>query len=192
MVNTMRHYETNDNDLEEMGVKLKLSKIKHNNHEQIVFKDRISSFKYKISDFDTTLKRLDIFDIPKDEIHSMIDFSLSMSHLLCVLPFFLISVYFYKCHMNMNAYLHEVRLSQLKLLILNIRLHQQANDSNRFIDFYRTACIKWKERAEVSEGLIKRYNNVACKNESFEKKLLQMEDFEINAMLQDIGTLYHE
>ena len=190
MVNTMWHYETND--LQEMGIRLKLSKIEHKDREQIVFKDRISSFKYKKSDFDTTLKTLDIFDIPKDDVHSIIDISMSISHLLCVLPFFLISMYFYKCHIHMNAYLNEVRLSQLKLLIQNIRLREQAKASDRFIDFYRNGCIRWKERAEVSEGLIKRYNNVACKNESFEKKLLQMEDLELRAMLQDISTLYYE
>ena len=87
----------------------------------------------------------------------------------------------------MNAYLHEVRISQLKLLIQTVRLHQHAKDSDRFIEFYRKALIRWKERAEESEGLIRRYNNASCKNDSFEKNLLQMEELQIKLMLKDFN-----
>ena len=185
MLKSMHRYETNN--LEEMGVRLKLTKIENKNNEQNIFKDRISSYEYNKYDFDTTLKRLDIFDIPKDNNPSMNCFSMPISHLLCVLPFFLISMYFYRCYMNMNAYLHEVRISQLKLLIQTVRLHQHAKDSDRFIEFYRKALIRWKERAEESEGLIRRYNNASCKNDSFEKNLLQMEELQIKLMLKDFN-----
>ena len=185
MVNTLQRYETNN--LEEMGVRLKLTKIENKNNEQNIFKDRISSYEYNKYDFDTTLKRLDIFDIPKDNNPSMNCFSMPISHLLCVLPFFLISMYFYRCYMNMNAYLQEVRISQLKLLIQTVRLHQHAKDSDRLIDFYRKALIKWKERAEESEGLIRRYNNATCKNDSFETSLLRMEELQIKLMLKEFN-----
>ena len=174
-----------------MGLRLKLSKIEHIPDSLVNFRDRISSFKDKEKYFDSTYKKIEIFEIPKDDVVSTKEYFLIISspfgHLFCTFLLLLLSLYFYRCNILLNVYLQEVRMSLLKQIIQNVILLKNSKQSVSFIEFYREAAIEWKTKAKESEGLIRRYNNAACKNEFFETKILQMEDLQIKAMLKDFN-----
>ena len=100
--------------------------------------------------------------------------------------FLVLTFFFYKHIANLNAHLTELKEFQLKQMILNIRLKNQVKSSENFIEIYRDALLRYKERAETAEALVKRYNNATCKNDSLEKRISQMEEIQFKTIIQEL------
>ena len=155
-----------------------------------IFSNTFTHLKWHTREWETTFKKLELFNLHQNEattIHSSsADLPLIKDHLLCILPFLFLTFFFYKHIANLNAHLTELKESQLKQMILNIRLKNQVKSSENFIEIYRDALLRYKERAETAEALVKRYNNATCKNDSLEKRISQMEEIQFKTIIQEL------